>query len=190
MELHKKWTSEGRPRGEQYESFRLYKDAKRLFRKEQRKMVRKTEENDFKELSEASEIDHIKFWKYVNRRRKKKISTNVLTTNDGRTISNPEEIADVWANYYEKRLTPEENTNFDDDFREYIDIEVSDITKNSLAGEDCASEECVHRRVFIIRLTRWIWIWLEFYKSIACASIWTIFCSLEFFPANLNGRKQ
>ncbi|CAB4039066.1 Hypothetical predicted protein [Paramuricea clavata] len=113
----------GRPTGEQYESFRLYKDAKRLFRKEQRKMVRKTEENDFKELSEASEIDHIKFWKYVNRRRKKKRSTNVLTTNDGRTISNPEEIADVWANYYEKLLTPEENTNFDDDFRECIDIE-------------------------------------------------------------------
>jgi hypothetical protein len=153
MELHKKWTSEGRPRGEQYESFRLYKDAKRLFRKEQRKMVRKTEENDFKELSEASEIDHIKFWKYVNRRRKKKRSTNVLTTNDGRTISNPEEIADVWATYYEKLLTPEENTNFDDDFREYIDIEVSDIshiTKNSLAGENCASEDCVHRRVFMI----------------------------------------
>jgi hypothetical protein len=136
MELHKKWTSEGRPRGEQYESFRLYKDAKRLFRKEQRKMVRKTEENDFKELSEASEIDHIKFWKYVNRRRKKKRSTNVLTTNDGRTISNPEEIADVWANYYEKLLIPEKNTNFDDDFGEYIDIEVSDITKNSLADFD------------------------------------------------------
>ncbi|CAB4017039.1 Hypothetical predicted protein [Paramuricea clavata] len=143
MELHKKWTSEGRPRGEQYESFRLYKDAKRLFRKEQRKMVRKTEENDFKELNEASEIDHIKFWKYVNRRRKKKRSTNVLTTNDGRTISNPEEIADVWANYYEKLLTPEENTNFDDDFREipYITLkEIEDVLtvlpNNKAPGDD------------------------------------------------------
>jgi hypothetical protein len=71
-------------------------------------MLRKTEENNFKELSEASEIDHIKFWKS----RKKKRSTNVLTTNDGRSISNSEEIADVWANYFEKLLTPEENSNF------------------------------------------------------------------------------
>ncbi len=59
MELHKKWTSEGRPRGGQHERFRLYKDAKRLFRREQRKMVRTSEENDFRMLSEASEIDHV-----------------------------------------------------------------------------------------------------------------------------------
>ncbi len=80
-------------------------------------MVRKSEENDFRMLSEASEIDHVKFWKYVNRRRKNKKSITALTTDDARTISNPEEIANIWAEYYQKLLTPEENTNFDDDFK-------------------------------------------------------------------------
>ena len=50
MEYHKRWCLEGRPR-EQFESFRLYENAKRLFRKEQRRLIRKSEENDFKELS-------------------------------------------------------------------------------------------------------------------------------------------
>ena len=131
MKYHKRCL-EGRPRGEQFESFRLYKNAKRLFRKEQRRMIRRSEENYFKELSGAAEIDNIKFWKYVNRRRNRKMVTNVFTLDDGRSISQPDEIAGLWANYYENLLTPEENTDFDVKFKEYVDNEVSEITKNSI----------------------------------------------------------
>jgi len=136
MEYHKRWCIEGRPRGEQFESFRLYKNAKRLFRKEQRRMIRKSEENDFKELSEAAEIDNIKFWKYVNRRRNRKMVTHVFTLEDGRSTSQPDEIAGLWANYYENLLTPKENTDFDDKFKGYVDNEVTEITKNSIADID------------------------------------------------------
>ena len=123
MEYHKRWCLEGRPR-EQFESFRLYENAKRLFRKEQRRLIRKSEENDFKELSDAAEIDNIKFWKYVNRRRNRRTMTNVFPLDDGRSTSQPDEIAGLWANYYENLLTPEENTDFDDKFNGYVDNEV------------------------------------------------------------------
>ena len=33
MENYTRWCFEGRPRGEEFERFRLYKNAKRLFRK-------------------------------------------------------------------------------------------------------------------------------------------------------------
>ena len=52
MEYHKRWFVERRPRREQFESFRLYKNAKSLFRKEQRKLIPEFEGNDFKELNE------------------------------------------------------------------------------------------------------------------------------------------
>ena len=136
MKYHKRWCLEGRPRGEQFENFRLYKNAKRLFRKEQRRMIRKSEENDFEELSDAAEIDNIKFWKYVNRRRNRRTVTNVFTLDDGGSTSQPDEIAGLWANYYENLLTPEENTDFDDKFKGYVDNEVSEITKNSIADID------------------------------------------------------
>ena len=60
----------------------------------------------------------------------------MLTTDDGRIISNPEEIANIWADYYQKLLTPEENTNFDNDFKRYIDKEVSYIIENSSSDFD------------------------------------------------------
>ena len=99
MEYHRRWCLEGRPRGEQFESFQLYKNAKCLFIKEQRRLIRKSQENDFKELSDATEIDNIKFWKYVNRRRNRRTMTNVFTFDDGRNTSQPYKIAGLWANY-------------------------------------------------------------------------------------------
>ena len=84
-------------------------------------MIRKSEENDFKELSDAAEIDNIKFWKYVNRRRDRRTVRNVFTLDDGRSTSQPDEIAGLWANYYKNLVTPEDNTDFDDKFKGYVD---------------------------------------------------------------------
>ena len=61
--------------------------------------------------------------------------TNVITLDDGRSTSQPDEIARLWANYYENLLTPE-NTDFDDKFKGYVDNEVSEITKNSIIDID------------------------------------------------------
>ena len=99
-------------------------------------MIRKSEENDFKELSEAAEIDNIKFWKYVNRRRNQKTVTNVFILDNGRSTSQPDEIAGLWANYYENLLSPKDNTDFDEKFKGYVDHEVSEITKNSIVDID------------------------------------------------------
>ena len=57
------------------------------------------EKNDFKEFSDASEIENIKFCiKQANRRRKKKWrSENVPTLIDGNTVSDPERIAESSA---------------------------------------------------------------------------------------------
>jgi hypothetical protein len=54
----------------------------------------------------------------------------VLTTEDGRIISDPEEIVNLWADYYQKLLSPEKNTQFDDNFKRLIDREVSHIMEN------------------------------------------------------------
>ena len=62
--------------------------------------------------------------------------TNVLTLDDGRSTSQPDEIAGLWATYYENLLKPKENTDFDDKFKGYVDIEVSEIIKNSIVDID------------------------------------------------------
>ena len=63
--------------------------------------------------------------------------TKVFIHDNGRSTSQPDEIACLWANYYENlELTPKDNTDFDDKFRGYVENEVSEITKNSIVDVD------------------------------------------------------
>jgi hypothetical protein len=95
------WASEGRPRGLQYASYVNYKRAKAAYRKEIRNAARRAEQQEFEDISNTSEIDHVKFWPYVNRKRGNKHKSNAYLKCDGETISDPNKLSDMWAGYYE-----------------------------------------------------------------------------------------
>ena len=77
----KKWVSEGRPRGMQSCELCILQKSQICIQKRKQKAARRTEEQEFDEISNASEIDHVKFWRYVNRkrgnRRKRKCSVEI-----------------------------------------------------------------------------------------------------------------
>lgn len=118
----KNWISEGRPRGMQYASYADYKRAKSVYRRENRNAARRTEQQEFDEISNASEIDHVKFWRYVNRKRGNRRKRNVRLKFNGETVSDPHKLADLWADYYELLFTP--SLKFDEQFKMKIDSEV------------------------------------------------------------------
>ena len=68
--------------------------------------------------------------------RNQKTVTSVFILDNGRSTSQPDEIARLWADYYENLLTPKDNAEFDDKFKGYVDNEVSEITKNSIVDID------------------------------------------------------
>ena len=95
--MRRDWISAGRPRGNNYDSYRKYKDAKRSFRSLHRKCAEKylTELNT--EIDNAAELDSAFFWKKINGRRK------YLTANagseiefNGRICRDPAQIATGW----------------------------------------------------------------------------------------------
>ena len=49
-----------------------YKKAKAAYRRGIRNAVRSTKQQEFEDISNSSEIDHMKFWRYVNTKRKKR----------------------------------------------------------------------------------------------------------------------
>ena len=63
--------NQGRPRDETNEIYIQYRDAKRNFRREQRRRTIEYETKCMETLSETQELDQKLFWHLVNKRRKK-----------------------------------------------------------------------------------------------------------------------
>ena len=58
----------GRPRGEQYISYKEYKTAKHIFAKALTKATRVYEQTKFDDANRQHDMDSRAFWKYVRRR--------------------------------------------------------------------------------------------------------------------------
>ena len=67
-EKRRQWIDEGRPRGNQFESYTRYKEAKSLFRLAQRQNRTAYENFVFDDLNKAAELDYRMFWKLLRRK--------------------------------------------------------------------------------------------------------------------------
>lgn len=92
------WIAEGRPRGNNYESYREYKETNSLFRTYHRNCSEKYSLQLNGEIEEAAEIDAAFFWKKINFRRKLSVSHagNEIEFN-GQVHCDPEDIANGWG---------------------------------------------------------------------------------------------
>ena len=75
--LRNTWILEGKPRGQFIKSYREYKHAKSIFRRQQRIESAKYINHSFEELEKAAEIDYKLFWKLL--RNKKSKQTEICT---------------------------------------------------------------------------------------------------------------
>ena len=69
-----KWTKDGRPRGRHNQTYAEYKEAKRLFRREQRRCIQEYSLREYANMSSTLEQDQNRFWKLLNLTKKNKRS--------------------------------------------------------------------------------------------------------------------
>ena len=100
------WIREGKPRGRDNITFHDYKEAKRLFRKEQRYCIKEYESKEYEEIVKDHEVDYERFWRLINRRKQCTKNAPILEVNN-EIYDNPKDIAEKWANYFENLHTPE-----------------------------------------------------------------------------------
>ena len=104
-QARRRWISEGRPRGNNHESYHNYKRAKSLFRSHHQKCAEKYLSDLNAEIDQIAEVGSAYFWKKVNGRRK--LSTmcagNELDFN-GRILRDPEEISEAWGSFFRRPL--------------------------------------------------------------------------------------
>ena len=128
MTARAKWKREGSPRASENVYYRQYKKAKTAYRKAQRRAVWEYERKEFDDIANSIELDHETFWKLIKTkvRRKKKKQKVVALEVDNAVLTNPQVVADLWANYYEKLATPPEHED-----QEEMKSKVDEILKNS-----------------------------------------------------------
>ena len=133
----KAWITNGRPRGENYRSYSEYKEAKRMFRREQRRCIEAYTQKEFAKISNAFEHDYDSFWKLVNSRKRKKKDPPTLEV-DEKLVHDPKEIAELWADYFENLHKPSgvDNTSVDARNVEDIEFEILSIAERRNECDD------------------------------------------------------
>jgi hypothetical protein len=82
------WAKDGRPRGRHNQTYAEYKEAKRLFRREQRRCIQEYSLREYANMSSTLEQDQNRFWKLLNLTKKNKRSDVSLEIGD-ETVHDP-----------------------------------------------------------------------------------------------------
>ena len=140
------WIKQGRSKDPNNSTYIDYKESKRLFRKEKRRLQFEYKKKCMNELFQCQELDNRYFWYLVNRKNKRKLCAPVKNE-DGIMLTNPNDIQKEWNEYYKKLYTEPDNNMYDDDFRVYVErqLELSDLTEDNnnmfLTGGPLKTEE-------------------------------------------------
>lgn len=126
------WIRKGRPRDHDNVFFANYKRSKREFRYLHRKCVEGYEQELLSEIDSAAEIDSRHFWTLFNSRRKRGCTSAGCEINfNGVTCRDSDSIARNWGTYFEALYTPQEDIEYDDSHRSFIENELREYTSNN-----------------------------------------------------------
>ena len=150
------WLREGRPRGYAYQSYTLYKEAKRQFRKKMRQLAQKAEKDFYDTVEEAAEMDQKQFWRLINQKKKQKGNcVYELKVND-KILRKPKDILNSWEEHFSDLYSGDSGSEkFDNQFyieteREFIrlqngsQIELNDILADPVDNREL---ECILKKL-------------------------------------------
>ncbi len=122
------WKLEGKPPDPTNPHWVRYKDAKREFRREQRRAVYRTELQYMEKLEKLA-YDQKSFWAAVNRKlHKKGTYLQPLELGNGVIATDPTDILEGWRAYFLKLYTPQEQPHFDEPFRLHVEEQMRGIS--------------------------------------------------------------
>ena len=110
------WKSEGRPRIAGHPLWERYKDAKKCFQKELKRLGKGYEDEQIAQAVKAAEVDRGQFWKLVKKSRKG-AGNRIAAIKDirGKVISDTDGILNVWKEHFRNLYTPKDNPDFDNE---------------------------------------------------------------------------
>ena len=127
---------QGKPRGKQFECFSNYKDAKREFRKAQRRAIYMEEVKNFESLENQHDVDRCSFYRKISKKSQTANIPGGVLMENGVRITEKREVLDIWRKHYHELYTPQVCTHFDNEFKAYVEGKVKEYSVNSLGIKD------------------------------------------------------
>jgi endonuclease/exonuclease/phosphatase family metal-dependent hydrolase len=124
------WKQNGCPR-ENNDSFIAYKEAKRMFRQEQRQAEKEYEQKKIRNIAAYHDIDQSLFWYLVNKRKKRSNCSHPIKVASGDIVSDPDDLCKEWALYFQKLYTPSDKPQYDSQFKAKVERELNDMVRES-----------------------------------------------------------
>ncbi len=128
--LWKQWVASDRPRLDN-NLFLAYKSAKKEFRSERHKAEIRYEQVKIQELCNSQDMDQGFFWHIVNKGRKQHGSRVHPLKINNKVVSNPDNIRDLWREYYKDLYTPKNIPDYDNAFMKEVNEELSNMMNES-----------------------------------------------------------
>ena len=122
------WVNSGQSREPGNADYMKYKEAKRKFRREQRKRVVEFETECMKNLSQSQEMDQKHFWHLVNSNKKRSVFSPIQNE-DGNLLTEEADISKEWSVYYKELFSDKQDINWDCDFKMEIEREMEKIDR-------------------------------------------------------------
>ena len=88
-------------------------------------------------IEKTQTLNQKQFWRLVNKGKKKSGRLHPIELTDGTILTDPQEQSKAWKQYFEELYTPTDNVNYDNDFKMYIDNEITRMEKDSMLNDDC-----------------------------------------------------
>jgi hypothetical protein len=140
--LMREWKEAGRPRDDNSDIWRRYKDAKHTFQREHRRRKNDFKDGEVEEFDRVGEMDNRVFWYFVNRRKpKKRKKAKPVRDDSGRLIVDEKEAIIEWEGYCKKLFTPQENDKFDEPHKTWIEDLVNRVIPTTLQVSEAYTRE-------------------------------------------------
>ena len=135
----KVWTEHGSPRGPDNELWVSYQQAKKQFRREQRR-AQTAKENEFlHELEHQATVDQRAFWSLLNGRLKQRTNpqgVQPFTLPDGTVLTDESEIREAWRKYFQDLYSEKSPPQFNNTFKDEIEQRLKDIGMDATLNYD------------------------------------------------------
>ena len=135
VNTYRAWVKVGRPRDRENPVRIEYIGAKKLFRKELKRIGRQYEDDQIAAAVKAAEVDRGQFWRLVKKARKGsggKIAS--IKDKNGKVVSDLNSILNVWKEHFQNLYTPKNCPEYDQDHYRHVTRKVAEL--NSEVGGD------------------------------------------------------
>jgi hypothetical protein len=125
------WILQGRPRDSENRYFMTYKQTERDFRRELRRKAHEYESQEYERLESVFDVDNDAFQRVMSKKRKSRGIKSTALKIDGKFVSDPDELREIWKEHYTQLYTPVANSNFDEMFTAHVESSIYKYERES-----------------------------------------------------------